>query len=1232
MRATVGGPVPAGARGGSAQRGGPATSAAAAVTRSAGPSGPSPLYAPHGAASRGPAQSHLERTVRPAGPVYAAAAAAGRPPAGPTGARRALGPGGPGLPPASSGGLPPYRAHGLGVSDSGRSVDVGCSTDSRASEMPTPSVSSSTHSRGSYSHQSMRSAHLSAWNSGREETEGADRASAPRPPRYLTGPPHWDVMREVREHVLARPGPRSARLLLALEERTKSSPASAGFKDFFRALRAEEARGLAACMALASHWLAKLSVRVHWRVLLELAELAKRRDSHHVARCLYRRAVRLQPFAAQAWLEFAKMEDEAGRHKRARALLHAGLAFCPLDELLLMKGIKAESALGNLTTARSLLSRLPQLSLDRAWRVALVGATMEARRGGLDVSRCVLASLVTRCRTYGPVFLDAVRFEERHSALCSAAALVQRGLDAITHYGPLWFAALRVYETAWLLPAVVDASDARAQGRQGSEEARLARADAEAASVARVPREAVRGGERRVLYIEAGEEPSSSSSSSPAAGSPVPSTMARAASVSPTCIIGSGARLPRGMRRALMASAEAVQRAASSSLGAGGRGACVVATRAPDPYTLSALVGAATAAVSRELTWKLHLEGGQLLARQQEVNACVWCAGPQLAPAIAPCAALSDAGPALRGRLRASLAPPPERGAAVPADVGPCVRHHLSIALAHAPKNLRWKVWVAGARAELALGCPDAARTAIRSALACAGPKCLPAVLIECARLEECVGDTETAEEVLQAAKLLAPRDWKVCLELVLLARRHGRMHEALLQAMDSLNEHSGTGRLWAALIQLRYPFSVADQYHTLSTALLRVPKSGEVWCEGARLHLNPISPRFDLSLAVKFLGFAVRFTPQFGDSFVEMVRAHLLHHVARRPDRLVGALRRHGFWCGPDPRRWGLCSKPKWVAKQSVWEQRLIFAARIRIVGGGRGTAHGAAPFEVAPSAKDGAEVEVVVRDLARTLEAAECALADVARVLEQASALDAVRRAVEADPNYGSTFYHAKLGAHEGAARVLRRAHTLMAWETPFVLHHYVAALLREHPDRPLRGGSWGGGQDAFEAKLLDLRAALSGLLLVNAVRDVAVLRRALAEGPSPREVEAEKGAGAFDPAVWSAWEDRGSGYPGNMETAPLRGCSGEWALLGSKFRDCEPEERDSAAASNAAVSADLDATSDDEVWTLGWKEACDNDPRGLEFVTCFPSLSRIQGSVWRLPDPHIRRIVYGSELIVP
>jgi len=57
----------------------------------------------------------------------------------------------------------------------------------------------------------------------------------------------------------------------------------------------------------------------------------------------------------------------------------------------------------------------------------------------------------------------------------------------------------------------------------------------------------------------------------------------------------------------------------------------------------------------------------------------------------------------------------------------------------------------------------------------------------------------------------------------------------------ESLVIHFATGRLWATLIQMKHAQvkNKADYQVALSTfikSLNEIPKSGEVWCEGARL------------------------------------------------------------------------------------------------------------------------------------------------------------------------------------------------------------------------------------------------------------------------------------------------------------------------------------------------------------------------------------------------------------
>lgn len=77
--------------------------------------------------------------------------------------------------------------------------------------------------------------------------------------------------------------------------------------------------GSAAARAYAHRCLSNdlLPAKAHWRVYLELAELAKREDQWMNAQKLFCKACETQPFAAQAWLDWAKMEDERGALEQA---------------------------------------------------------------------------------------------------------------------------------------------------------------------------------------------------------------------------------------------------------------------------------------------------------------------------------------------------------------------------------------------------------------------------------------------------------------------------------------------------------------------------------------------------------------------------------------------------------------------------------------------------------------------------------------------------------------------------------------------------------------------------------------------------------------------------------------------------------------------------------------------------------------------------------------------------
>ena len=83
----------------------------------------------------------------------------------------------------------------------------------------------------------------------------------------------------------------------------------------------------------------------------------------------------LQPYAAQGWLEHSKMEEECGELLRCQQILYTGLAYCAESDGLLIKAIKHEEKMNNLTAARALLSRLKNMSIEKSWKPLLEGGT-----------------------------------------------------------------------------------------------------------------------------------------------------------------------------------------------------------------------------------------------------------------------------------------------------------------------------------------------------------------------------------------------------------------------------------------------------------------------------------------------------------------------------------------------------------------------------------------------------------------------------------------------------------------------------------------------------------------------------------------------------------------------------------------------------------------------------------------------------------------------------------------
>lgn len=187
--------------------------------------------------------------------------------------------------------------------------------------------------------------------------------------------------------------------------------------------------------------------------------------------------------------------------------------------------------------------------------------------------------------------------------------------------------------------------------------------------------------------------------------------------------------------------------------------------------------------------------------------------------------------------------------------------------------DMLWKIWIGGAKTELLDGKLDACRRLLARAVEEAPQRWKSAVLLEASRTEEYLGNIERAREIVREAKQLSQNDWKPFLEAVLIEQRCNENEKALQLAEEGIQIHPGTGRIWAAYIQLRRPEGIQAQLSAFRRAVQEVPKSGEVWCEGARICMQS----GEVDDAERFLRFAAEFTPQYGDTFIEAIRCDLL-------------------------------------------------------------------------------------------------------------------------------------------------------------------------------------------------------------------------------------------------------------------------------------------------------------------------------------------------------------------
>jgi len=205
------------------------------------------------------------------------------------------------------------------------------------------------------------------------------------------------------------------------------------------------------------------------------------------------------------------------------------------------------------------------------------------------------------------------------------------------------------------------------------------------------------------------------------------------------------------------------------------------------------------------------------------------------------------------------------------------MRNLMAESLAACSSKQRYKLLLFAAVIELIHGEHAIAPLLLEITLRITPFKSKPLVSILLAKVFELDGHYDKAEALFQAIASEFSAEWRIFLEFAQFYIHRNNIHAAIEILKSALKLHQGSGRLWAFRVQLEGFNSVESQINILKASIQAVPKSGEVWCEAARIAMNPLSEYFNTESAKLYLDFAYRFTPQHGDTLIEMLRVELL-------------------------------------------------------------------------------------------------------------------------------------------------------------------------------------------------------------------------------------------------------------------------------------------------------------------------------------------------------------------
>lgn len=536
------------------------------------------------------------------------------------------------------------------------------------------------------------------------------------------------------------------------------------------------------------------------------------------------------------------MQDECGSTELALQTVLQGIVAksaadtdCTrFDEVLLLRALRLYEKQNRLADARRLIFSAcwSQLGVDRVWRVLFEGAQMEARAGNIARARCLFEFLMDHVPWYGPIYSEALRLEETGGHITSCLRIIRRGLLELRRYGPLWFGLLRMMERMDF------EAEKRSWATTGSHPQLVNVKLYLPLAVINISGELV-----WKLYFELGQ------------------IEERAVSIS-------------AEGRAWMASED--DRCGSDDM-ASFRDALLGPAR--KAYLDSLL------SCPSNLRWKVLLAGArmELSAGKIDISRDLFSEAMAVVP--------------LKSRAHVQIECARLEEFLYNFDVA---REILVMGRSDMPGE--WKI------------CLELAMHYMRGRRYCAAVESLVSAvdlhsnagriwalllqLIPCAWNEDTLRMKNSMWSLFEKSNLFF--NFLKCLCPLEDSKYESEGYEAnykssieSLDLTDTEKSFESTGLVkecmktrvvgvmpQSLLESLRQMRSVHRLVSLL--ALEEVPKSGECWCEAARLALNPMgyATEFDLALAHRYLSYAVLFTPQYGDSFIERIRLELLRQI----------------------------------------------------------------------------------------------------------------------------------------------------------------------------------------------------------------------------------------------------------------------------------------------------------------------------------------------------------------